>query len=162
MEALSNVQHKIFAKNIMAFASDLFKVFDLDLLERLLVYPLLRTEAGYVFAMTEFSSIEEIPEILGLQLDQCSFVYSTRSRILEAINHQGDVASAAYELISAHLETGAITGEQAVLAIDKNNFAPDILIYMGLKSIVSDKPDSHMPTMSENFSSAQHNYLNIC
>ena len=32
---------------------------------------------------------------------------------------------------------------------------------MGLKNIISDKPDLHTPPMSENFSSAQHNYLNI-
>jgi hypothetical protein len=83
--------------------------------------------------MTELSQIESIPEILGLQAEYCNFVYTTKSSIFEAIYSQRNAASPVYKQVIDSLEIGSITWEQAVLALDKYNYAPDILVYMGLK-----------------------------
>ncbi|MEI6101030.1 MAG: glycosyltransferase, partial [Eubacteriales bacterium] len=133
-EAAANVVHKIFVKNLSVYTGNLGAAFDKDVLKRLLLYPLFRTEKSVVFAMAEFSHNKQIPEQLGLHLETCSFVYSTSSSILEAIDSKNEAVSPAYQIISGCLATGQITWEQAVLALDYDHFAPDILAYMGLKA----------------------------
>lgn len=133
VEALANVQHKIFVKDISIFASSLATIFDKVLLESLLVFPLFRTKTGYVFARTEQSDIEEISGLTGIQREQCNFVYSTKAGIMTAIHHHRNVASSAYRMVSEYLGAGWITWEQAVLALDKHHSVPDVLAYMGLK-----------------------------
>ena len=133
-EAVASVEHKIFVKNISAFSSKLRAHFEKNALESLMVYPLLQTETGFVFAAAESSDIGAIPKELGLAAENCHFVFTTKAGILKAIRSTRDIASPGYKLISEHLEMGRITWEQAVLALDKFYFAPDILAYMGLKS----------------------------
>ena len=86
--------------------------------------------------MTEFSHIEKISEMPGLQTEHCSFVYTTKASIMAAIHHRNKIASSAYKMVSEYLETGRITWEQAVLALNKHTHAPDILSLMGLKGVL--------------------------
>lgn len=135
VEAVANVQHKIFVKDISLFASNLTASFDMELLQKLLAFPLLRTKTGYVFAITEFSAIDKICMALGLEMEHHNYVYATKTSIMEAIRRKRYVASMAYKVVSKNLETGRITWEQAVIALDNHNSVPDALAYMGLEGI---------------------------
>ncbi len=134
MEAVANVHHMIFVGKLSVFAGNHSAAFDKASLERLLIFPLLKTGSRYVFAMTESSNIKEIPGALGVQAENCFFVYTTKANILAAIQCQNEGASLVYQSVSQYLDIGAITWEQAVLIMDKYHFAPDILAYMGLKT----------------------------
>jgi adsorption protein B len=160
-EAAAYVRHEIFVKDVSVFAGGLADAFDRALLERLLVYPLLRTKTGYVFAATEYSDTTEIPKALGLAPEECSFVYTAKSSVLKAVCSESGGESPAYRLISEYLGAGSITWQQAVLALDKYDFTPDILAYMGLKDTGRSIIKSSFPPASEDFSAAQNNYLSI-
>lgn len=132
-EAISNVHHKIFIGKPSVFSGSLSDAFDKELLERLRICPILKTEAGYVFAVTESSDIDGIPALLGIRAESCRFVYTTQTGVLNALRNQSDGETSAHKAIQKYFDIGSITWEQAVLAMDKYDFSPDILAYMGLK-----------------------------
>jgi hypothetical protein len=134
-EAVASVRHNIFVDNLRAFTRDISGEFDKDMLEKLLLYPVLKTEAMTVFAVNELSDIEEARRLPDFSVQQCSFVYTTRASILEAIHSPSSTASTGYRYIIRRLDAGAITWEQAVLAIDKYGYTANILSYMGLAKL---------------------------
>ncbi len=149
LESAAGVRHRLFVKNMAAFSGGLAGAFDKELLKRLLVYPLFKTEKGYVFAMTEGSVVGELPGLLSLPLEACGFVYATKAGILGAIGSESDTASQAYRLINEYMLSGSITWEQAVVALDWYDFATDILAYMGLKESCYTKVGSCVPPNRE-------------
>ena len=160
-EAVANAHHRIFVGDLSGFTGGRSTAFDQDTLERLRACPLLKTELGYVFAVAESSDIGEISGSLGIGAESCRFVYTTQGSVLKAIRGQSDGASPARQAIMQCLDTGSITWEQAVLAMDKYDFAPDILTYMGLKDDGCAVANSAVPARSEYASAAQRHDLDI-
>lgn len=132
MEAVANVQHKLFVHDISMFSSGISTEFDQDLLERLLIYPLLVTGDSYVFAVTGSASAEEIPGLLGIEPKNISFVYTTKDSILKVLRSSDHTPEPVLDAIRTRLNRGLITMEQAVLAFENHQYTPDILKYMGL------------------------------
>jgi adsorption protein B len=158
-EAVASVQHKIFIKNISAFFGNAAAAFDKTFLEKHLLYPLYNCGKSYVFAITEFSDTGfELP---GLQAENCSFVYTTKESILEAIRSEHEVYSREYISISGYLNAGLITWEQAVLAMDKVHFSPDILGYMGLSGKSGARKELFTAPKSNYRPTVQNNTMNI-
>jgi adsorption protein B len=148
-EAVASVQHTVFVRDLSAFAGNNLSEFDRGSLEKLLVFPLLKSGASYVFAACDRSETGKLPETLGIPPECCHFVHTTQTCILEAISRASQAASPVYERIAGTLENGSITWEQAVLALDRRHAAPDILAAMGLKEKSEKRPV------------AQPNYLTI-
>jgi adsorption protein B len=134
MEALAAVKHRLFVKDLTYYHNALTDKFDKDALERLLIYPLLKAGESYVFAMTDVSETEKIPELLGIKLSSCIFVYSTKFAILGAIKEKAGAASQEYKYINAFLENGQIVWDQALHALANYNYSEDILKFMGLNA----------------------------
>ncbi len=132
-EAVASVRHNIFVGSLRAFTHNLSGEFDKDMLAKRLLYPVLETEAVTVFAVNELSDLEDPPRPPGASMRQCGFVYTTRASILEAIHSPDTPASIGYRSVTRRLDAGAITWEQAVLAIDHYGYTADILSYMGLE-----------------------------
>ncbi|SHH73928.1 adsorption protein B [Sporobacter termitidis DSM 10068] len=133
MEAVANVQHRLFIRDIAPFANGAAADFDGTLLEELAVYPLFSSKGRYVFAAADATPIEKIPGLLGVARENCGFVYSARQSILAALHGGAGPATAAREAVGRLLDRDAITMEQAVLALGYQAFTPDILEYMGLR-----------------------------
>lgn len=141
MIAIANSQHKLFVKNISSFISDIADDFDKQWLEQSLVYPLLKTKNGYVIAETNFTPFDTYERFnTGRTEIKIHKVYTTKAKILEAI-HDNEPAKndSAINLVAELVLQDKITWEQAVLAMDNQNFTPDILGYMGLKKGWSEK-----------------------
>lgn len=159
-EAIACVQHKIFVKDISAFAG-LGADFDKELLEKSIIYPLLKLGKGYVLAVADSFGINRRLLSLGLKTEECGFVYTTKNSILKAVRSQNNTASSAYESICEYVNRGSITWEQAVLALDKYDFTPDILGYMGLSGVSRAGVKSANAPKSKDLSAAQNNYVSI-
>ena len=131
MNAMSELYHKIFVKNVALFKSDLLKDFDERILNQALFYPLLKVDDGYVIAATEV-----IPE--GALDDMISsgtkiyITYTTKERVLNAISAPQSCCSSILDTVNMLLKAGKITWEQAVIAVDNSLSMPDILEYMGI------------------------------
>lgn len=143
MEAVAGAQHKLFVRHLSSFANCLTGVFELESLKALMIYPLFNINGGYVFAMTDTSPMDKIVEILGISLDSCSFVYTTKTGISDALKSARE--SPFYNRVNNSLETGCITWEQAVLALDKQHDTSDILLYMGLADTSAENLLVHVP-----------------
>lgn len=158
-EAIASVQHKIFISNLSSFTSGLGAAFNKTLLEKSLLFPILKLGKGFVFAVTElYDSGTKLP---GLKAEDCGFVYTTKESILKAVRSQNDAASPAFNTISEYLNNGSITWEQAVLALDKYDYTPDILGYMGLNGVIRAGVKSAAVPKSKDLSAVQNNYLNV-
>ncbi len=158
-EAVASVQQKIFVKDISAFSSSLVDTFNKVDLKKSLVYPLLKTNKGYVFAITELSDTGyKIPE---LQAESSRFVYTTKQGIIKALQSQNNSESQSYHLICDSLNAGAISWEQAVLALDRHRYTPDILGFMGLKYDSRSNEKAAFISKSHDFSVAENSTLNI-
>ncbi|HOB28690.1 MAG TPA: glycosyltransferase [Bacillota bacterium] len=133
MIAVASSQHKLFVKNISSFISNTVDEFDKHWLEQSLIYPLLKTKNGYVFAETNFTPPDTF-ENLKTGGAGIHTVFTTKAKVLEAINSHGTAsADSSVNLVTELLLQDKITWEQAVLALDNQNFIPDILGYMGLR-----------------------------
>ena len=111
--------------------------------------------------MTEFSDITQISELLGIRTEDCHFVYTTQTSVLEAIQSQSEGPSPAHRAIVQSLDIGLITWEQAVLAMDRYDFAPDILACMGLKEDGHVAAKSVILPQSEGVSATRRHSLDI-
>ncbi len=131
-EAAANANHRIFVGNLSGFAVDQAGL-SKDTLEKLCVYPIMKVDAGYVFAASECTDKKEVSGMLKVRPEECRFVDAPSKTILNAIRSQDENAPAQLQTIKKLFDAGRITWEQAVLAMDKHDFAPDILAYMGLK-----------------------------
>ncbi len=134
MEAVAGSQHKLFVRNLNCFGSRLAADFDRERLKTLLMYPLLRTDGAVVFAVTDRTPVDQIPEQLGIPADCCHFAYTTARNILQALDAENE-EPALYQQVSGLLHSGQLTWEQAVLALNRHQAADNILVYMGLDSI---------------------------
>ena len=100
-------------------------------LKKMGIYPILKKDKGYVFAASEYVDKKEISRLLKLRPEDCRFVEASSKTVVNAI--RGENASTEMQTIQKRFDAGMITWEQAVLAMDKHDFVPDILAYMGLK-----------------------------
>lgn len=156
-EAVAGVQQKIYIKDISAFSSHIMDGFNKADLKKSLAYPLLKTDKGYVFAVAELpDTANTLPE---LQAANSRFVFATKQCIIKALHSQNNDESASYRLICDTLNTGAITWEQAVLAMDRHRYTPDILGFMGLKYVSRSDAAADLP-QSHDFSASESTTLN--
>ncbi len=160
-EALAYVRHGISISNIAAFEADLAADFNRILLEKLLIYPLLKTREGYVFAKAESTDEAKITKALGLTDKSTRFVYASKSGITDALNSQSSAASVAYQTVASYLTSGSITWEQAVLALDNYAYCSDILGYMGLTGTRRTGIKTNNPAQSKDFTATQNSFMNI-
>jgi adsorption protein B len=160
-QAVASVRHQIFVGSLCPFIHDLPDGFDKDALERLLLYPLLKTKDMTIFAASEFSNIGEAAKFPGVEASEFGFVYTTKDSILKALHSPNSAASPGYERISQCLGAGAITWEQAVLAIGYYDFAADTLSYMGLTEFGHDAKGSLALTQGGEAPAAQLRPLDI-
>ena len=132
MIAVAASQHKLFVKNISYFVSGTADEFDKQLLTDLLIYPLFKVNNGYVMALTNFTPPEAFNELVNKGC--CIYpVYTTKENILQAINTiSKENTNSIYNHINNMLMQNKITWEQAILAIDNQDFAQDIIEYMGI------------------------------
>jgi adsorption protein B len=135
MIAVANSQHRLFVKNVSSFINNIADDFNKQWLEQSLIYPLLKTKNGYVIAETNFTPPDTYERF---KTDRTKIkihtVYTTKAKILEAIHNNDTVKDDSnINLVTEMLQKDKITWEQAVLALDNQNFIPDILGYMGLK-----------------------------
>jgi len=73
------------------------------------------------------------PEDIQFSLQNNIYItYSTKSRILDAINSSQLDSNPVLNKVLSLLNEGKITWEQAVLAVDNSVFVPNILDYMGI------------------------------
>jgi len=132
MTAVAVSKHKLFIKDISPFIGNAANDFDKKWLEQSLIYPIIKTKSGYVFAETNFTPPDVYEDFVGSEI---KIVYTTKSEVMKAINGintlEGD---SEYRLIYELLEKDRISCEQAVLAISSQHLIPDILVYMGLKT----------------------------
>ena len=126
--AISTLQHKVFVKNVYLFQSELKNEFDKEFLTQSLFFPLLKVSNGYVIAKT-YSTPEDIQ---FSSKNDIYITYSTKSRILDAINSSQLDSNPVLNKVLSLLNEGKITWEQAVLAVDNSVFVPNILDYMGI------------------------------
>jgi adsorption protein B len=133
MDAVANVQHRLFIRDLSLFPAGPVSSFDLKLLERLRVYPLRASGGRYVFAAADGSPTEELPERLGLAPESCVIILSTRQSVMGALLGRDRAAAAPYTGIGRLLDGGLISPEQAVLALAHQAFTPDIAGHMGLR-----------------------------
>lgn len=157
-EAVASVQHKIFVSDLSVFTGKLASAFDKAILKASLIYPLFKTEKGYVFAITESSGNVSR---LGLKAENCGFVYTTKESILKALGSKSNKASAAYNMITEYMNNGSVTWEQAVLALAKYDSSPDILGCMGLSGASRPLAEPAAAPESKDISASQNNYVNI-
>ena len=129
-EAAANANHRIFIGNLSGAAVDKSEI-SKDALEKMGIYPILKKDKGYVFAASEYVDKKEISRLLKLRPEDCRFVEASSKTVVNAI--RGENASTEMQTIQKRFDAGMITWEQAVLAMDKHDFVPDILAYMGLK-----------------------------
>lgn len=139
MEAVAAVRHKLYVGDLSYYHNALADKFDRDLLEELIIFPILKIGSGYVFALTDDSEVEKTPLKFGIDPEICKFVYSTKTEILGAIRSKGGVVSEEYCVISDALEKGLILWDQAVHALMYYKYNDDILKFMGLKMESSEK-----------------------
>lgn len=133
MTAVASSQHRLFVKNISSFTCDIADDFDKEWLEQSLVYPLLKTKNGYVMAETNFTQAD-VYENLEFEGIEIHTVYTTKTKILDSIHGTDTVKGYLnIDFITELLMQDKITWQQAVLALDNQDFTPDILGYMGLK-----------------------------
>ena len=142
MIAVAGSQRRLFIKDISPFISDIVDDFDRQWLEQSSVYPLLKTEDGYVIAETNFTPADAY-ESLETDRTKIHVVYTTKAGVLKAIHGTDTVrAYSSTNSITRLLMQDKITWQQAVLALDHQDFAPDILGYMGLKPAEAETPIS--------------------
>jgi len=73
------------------------------------------------------------PEDIQFSLQNNIYItYSTKRRILDAINSSQLDSNPVLNKVLSLLNEGKITWEQAVLAVDNSVFVPNILDYMGI------------------------------
>lgn len=133
MIAVAGSQRRLFIKDISPFISDIVDDFDRQWLERSQVYPLLKTKDGYVIAETN-STPADACKNLETDGTKIHIIYTTKAGVLKAI-HSIDTkeAHSSTSLVTELLMQDKITWQQAVLALDHQDFTPDILGYMGLR-----------------------------
>ncbi|MBP8988959.1 MAG: glycosyltransferase, partial [Clostridia bacterium] len=132
MQAVANVQHVLFVKNLKSFSCDMELSCD-DLL-KYLVYPLIATQKDVVFAITNETPQNTFQE-LGIDPSSLRIVYTTKDSILNACSDFGRSSNRQhYDFVLHLLRNHRITWEQAVLALSQNEPAPEVLVYMGLLS----------------------------
>ena len=138
MIAVAASQHKLFVKNISYFVSRTADEFDKQLLTDLLIYPLFKVNNGYVMALTNFTPPEAFNELVNKGC--CIYpVYTTKENILQAINTiSKENTNSIYNHINNMLMQNKITWEQAILAIDNQDFTQDIIEYMGICTYAKD------------------------
>jgi bacteriophage N4 adsorption protein B len=148
MEAVANVQHKVYIRDIAPFLDAAMHdaAFDGEVLEKLLIYPILASNGRYVFAAADDTAAEEVSELLGVNRQSCSFVYTTQESIRKAFHSGPRPAAALPGTLAGLLDNGFITMEQAVLALENDEKEPEILQYMGLRDFFSLPELSAMPS----------------
>ncbi len=131
MSALAELHHRLFVKNVHLFKSDVAEDFDEQILNQALFYPLLKVNDGYVIAETEATSESIFNDIISSGT-KIYITYTTKERVLSAINTPQSCCSSILDTVNALLKEGKITWEQAVIAVDNSLAMPDILEYMGI------------------------------
>jgi len=133
IDAISALQHKIFVKNVYLFKNDVIKEFDKEYLIQSLFYPLLKLDDGYVIAQTESTSESGFINVYMNSMNYNIYTtFSTKKRILEAINTSKENHSNILNTVNTLIRDSKITWEQAVLAVDNSLLMPNILEYMGI------------------------------
>lgn len=144
MESVTAAQHRLFVRHLPFFTNSLPDSFDRESLEELMVYPLFKTDVGFVFAVTDFSPLDQIPKRLDIDTEAFSYVYTTRRSIAHILENTLP-PSPLYQIVDAYLEEGRIDWEQAVLVLENQNSRSDILLYMGLSTAAAEKHLVHAP-----------------
>jgi len=133
MIAVAASQHKLFVKNVSFFTNGPAKNFDNAKLIQAMYYPLLKVSKEYVVAQTNITPEDAYKDIIeeGYHVQT---TYTTKDRILDAINKSDEYGAKALanDRIMELLYKNKINWEQAVLAIDNQNYTSDILNYMGI------------------------------
>lgn len=140
LEAVAQVQRRIYVKDISVYPG-LDGEFDTSLLNEHEVFPLFKHKDTYVFAITDTTKFNPFVKKCAINSDKYYYVYATKEHIFKALSLHNNTAPLEFGIIKKYLDSGAISLEQAVIALNYCDFRGSVLLYMGLSPAPENKSE---------------------